>query len=76
MNGEAARDVVDVATARGDGGAHESERRVVVDVEEIGAAQVLIAIAFGSVDAPRLDRDVDARVLRVRIVERDRAAEA
>ena len=40
---------------------------ILLDVEEVGAAEVLVALGFGGVDARRLNRDLDARALRARL---------
>src|SRR5688500_1273939 len=62
-DGEIAAYVIDVAATRCDRRARERQRRVSADVEEIGAAKVLVAISLGGVDGVGLDRDVDARIL-------------
>ncbi len=53
----------------------EGERRVLGDVEEVGRTQVLVALGRVGVDARRLHRDLDARLLRSRRVVGDGARE-
>src|SRR5262249_18512672 len=50
----------------------EGQRRVGGGVEEVGRAQVLVALRLARVDRGRVDGDVDGRVLRVLQVEIDR----
>src|SRR5215831_2699654 len=47
----------------------ERDRRVVGDVEEVGAAQVVVALRLARVDAARVDADVDARPRQVLLVD-------
>ena len=48
------------------------ERR---DVEEVGAAEVLVAIRLGGIDAGGLNDDLDARALGARTVEEQGSCE-
>src|SRR5262249_34955116 len=50
-------------------GALEAERRKPLDVEEIGGAQMRIALWFAGIDAGRLDPERYFRRLRVLLVE-------
>ncbi len=54
----------------------ERQIGILVDIKEVGRAQVIVAVVALGVDAGRLDLDIDPRVGRVLLVELDRAAEA
>src|SRR5204863_189488 len=62
VHGEVAGDVEDVlAAGRGDLGRLEGDLGELVGVEEVGAAEVLVAVGHATVDGGGLDADVDRR---------------
>ena len=61
--GEVAGDLGRAVAAELDAGAAEGDGRVGLDVEEVGAAQVAVALLVGAVDAGGLDRDRDRGLL-------------
>src|SRR5262249_48059202 len=71
--GQVARHLVAVLD-RLDGGALEGDRRELLDVEEVGAAQVVVALLVGGVDALGLDGHAE-RALAGVPVDREVAGE-
>jgi hypothetical protein len=53
--------------------AAEPQHGEVLDVEEVGRAQVVVALGRAGVDARGVDRDLDPRPREVAVVELDRA---
>jgi hypothetical protein len=56
---EGSGDLVDVLALCRDPGALEPDLRGLFDVEEVGRAQVLVAVGVAGVDARRLDDELD-----------------
>src|SRR4029079_373224 len=53
----------------------ERHGRVTRDVEEVGAAQVLVPLRLARIDAARVDADVHARARRVLLVDEHRSGD-
>jgi hypothetical protein len=68
MNRQVTSHLESILPIPGDGGALEGQRRVLLDAEEVGRAQVRVAIAFVGVDAGRPDRDLHRGRLRLLFV--------
>src|SRR5581483_4676619 len=65
-----------VGAGRLDPCAGEGDRRILLDVEEVGRSQVAVALLLARVDRRRVHLDLDRGLRRVRLVEHDRAGDA
>src|SRR5262249_19835918 len=75
VQGEVAADLVLVLARAQHLRGLERERRVLVDLEEVRAPEVRVALLIAGVDAGRLDRGVDLDRRRIGLVEDDGARE-
>src|SRR5262249_41077188 len=56
--------------------AGEMHRRKFLDVEEIGGTKMVVALFLSRIDRRDVDRDVDGRLRRIRLIELDRSGDA
>src|SRR5690606_16010655 len=66
LDGQVAGDAQGVGVGGHDLGRAEGDRRVGLDVEEVGRLQVTVAVRAAGVDAGGLDGDLDGGALQVR----------